>query len=600
VQGLILAAGLGQRLGRLTRDRAKGMVEVNGRALIHRALDALAGAGVPRTAIVVGHGADGMRSAVGTRHRGMEVVYLDNPVYAETNNIYSLWLAREFLERDDTLLLESDVVFEPRLLERVVAHPSPNVAVVAKFQHWMDGTVTLLDGDDHIVSVVPKSVFDWKEVDRYFKTVNIYKFSRQFSRGFCLPFLEAYIAAFGRSRFYEQVLTVITYLSKTELVACRVDGEKWYEIDDVQDLDIAEALFAEDSQALERYQRRHGGYWRFPDLKDFAYLVNPFFPPEALLQELRASLGAVATAYPSGRDVLSTVASRVFACEPSELLVGNGASELIAALLRVVEPPVGVVVPTFDEYLRPGADLRTLAAPPPDFRYTTRDLGDFARGLGTLVLVNPDVPTGHFLDTADVLALAQELRARGVRFVVDESFVDFADPVAGSLIASDLLQRLPGLVVLRSISKTYGVPGLRLGVAASGDAHLLGRLRAELPIWNVNSMAELFLQVVGKYRAAYLEACRELVDERARLQCGLVRVPFLRPLPSRGNYVLCEVSREGGATGLARDLLAGGRFLVKDCTGKRGLEGAAYVRLAVRSREDNDALLVALGGLDRR
>lgn len=600
MQGLILAAGLGQRLGRLTRDRAKGMVEVNGRALIHRALDALAQAGVPRTAIVVGHAADALRAAVGTRHDGMEIVYLDNPVYAETNNIYSLWLAREFLEQDETLLLESDVVFEPRLLERVVAHPSPNVAVVAKFQHWMDGTVTLLDGDDHIVSVVPKSVFDWKEVDRYFKTVNIYKFSRQFSRGFCLPFLEAYIAAFGRSRFYEQVLTVITYLSKTELVACRVDGEKWYEIDDVQDLDIAETLFAEDGQALERYQRRHGGYWRFPDLKDFTYLVNPFFPPEPLLQELRASLGVIAGSYPSGREVLSIVASRVFACEPSEILVGNGASELIGALVRVLEGPIGVVAPTFDEYLRGGRDLRTLAAPPPDFRYGVGDLADFARGLGTLVLVNPDVPTGHFLGVADVVGLAQELQARGVRLVVDESFVDFADPVGGSLIASDDLQRLPGLVVVRSISKTYGVPGLRLGVAASGDGDLLARLVAELPIWNVNSMAELFLQVVGKYRAAYLEACRQLIEERTRLQCGLGRIPFLRPLPSRGNYLLCEVSREGGATGLARDLLAQGRFLVKDCTGKLGLEGGEYVRFAVRGPELNDALLSALGALRRR
>lgn len=600
MQGLILAAGLGQRLGRLTRDRAKGMVEVNGRALIHRALDALAQAGVPRTAIVVGHAADALRAAVGTRHDGMEIVYLDNPVYAETNNIYSLWLAREFLEQDETLLLESDVVFEPRLLQRVVAHPSPNVAVVAKFQHWMDGTVTLLDGDDHIVSVVPKSVFDWKEVDRYFKTVNIYKFSRQFSRGFCLPFLEAYIAAFGRSRFYEQVLTVITYLSKTELVACRVDGEKWYEIDDVQDLDIAETLFAEDGQALERYQRRHGGYWRFPDLKDFTYLVNPFFPPEPLLQELRASLGVIAGSYPSGREVLSIVASRVFACEPSEILVGNGASELIGALLRVLEGPIGVVAPTFDEYLRGGRDLRTLAAPPPDFRYGVGDLADFARGLGTLVLVNPDVPTGHFLGVADVVGLAQELQARGVRLVVDESFVDFADPVGGSLIASDDLQRLPGLVVVRSISKTYGVPGLRLGVAASGDGDLLARLVAELPIWNVNSMAELFLQVVGKYRAAYLEACRQLIEERTRLQCGLGRIPFLRPLPSRGNYLLCEVSREGGATGLARDLLAQGRFLVKDCTGKLGLEGGEYVRFAVRGPELNDALLSALGALRRR
>src|SRR5688572_29897663 len=120
MQALILAAGLGLRLGELTRDRTKAMVEVDGKTLIERALDTLAGAGIRDVAIVIGHAADSLKRFVGTSYKGLHVTYLENPEYRTTNNIYSLWLAREFLARDDTVLLESDLIFEPRLLEGLV------------------------------------------------------------------------------------------------------------------------------------------------------------------------------------------------------------------------------------------------------------------------------------------------------------------------------------------------------------------------------------------------------------------------------------------------------------------------------------------------
>jgi choline kinase len=331
VKALILAAGLGRRLGELTRDRTKAMVEVGGRMLVLRALDALRAAGVRHTVLVIGHGGAALRAALASYPAEMRIDFVENPVYADTNNIYSLWLARETLASDDTLVLESDLIFDPSLIADVLADPSANLAVVAPFKPWMDGTVTLLDDNDGVVSVVPRTAFDWSVSGRYFKTVNIYKFSKAFSQNLYLPFLEAYIRAFGRSRFYEQVLAVIATMGHGELRAHRT-ARAWYEIDDIEDLRNAETLFAPAGNRLSSYARRHGGYWRFPDLLDACYLVHPFFPPERLLHELQAQFATLLGSYPSGADVQSDLITRLFPVRASQTLVGNGASEIIRSL----------------------------------------------------------------------------------------------------------------------------------------------------------------------------------------------------------------------------------------------------------------------------
>jgi histidinol-phosphate/aromatic aminotransferase/cobyric acid decarboxylase-like protein/choline kinase len=591
VQGLILAAGLGRRLGELTRDRTKAMLPVGGRPLLHRALDALVDAGVSRVVVVTGHAAAGLREAIGPSHRGASIAYVDNPVYADTNNIYSLWLARDALAADDTLLLESDLIFEPELIADVLGDPAPNLAVVARFEPWMDGTVTLLDDASDIVSLIPRSAFDWGDADRYYKTVNIYKFSRGFSRDFYLPFLEAYIRVFGRSRFYEQVLAVITYLSKSELRAHRT-SRRWYEIDDVEDLRTAETLFAPGPDRLASYARRHGGYWRFPRLLDACYLVNPFFPTPRVLEELRARFDSLVGAYPSGLDVQCELASRIYPVRPAQVVVGNGASELIRALRRALPGPWGVPLPTFEEYRAASATV-ALRLPPPEFGTDVASLAELARGVAVLVLVNPNNPTGRYLEPRFVRELLERTARLGVRLLVDESFVDFAGGATEpSLLETSLLESHPHLVVVRSLGKSHGVAGLRLGLAASGDTGLMRALRAELPIWNVGSLAEAFLQIAPRHAEAYRESCRRLGQERGRLFERLAELPRLRPFASHANFVLCDLGVE--ATGLARALAERHEILIKDCTGKAGLETGQFVRIAVRRPEENDRILAAL------
>ncbi|HID29309.1 MAG TPA: aminotransferase class I/II-fold pyridoxal phosphate-dependent enzyme, partial [Desulfobacterales bacterium] len=147
---------------------------------------------------------------------------------------------------------------------------------------------------------------------------------------------------------------------------------------------------------------------------------------------------------------------------------------------------------------------------------------------------------------------------------------------------------------IKSISKSYGVPGLRLGVIASGDADLIASVRNRISIWNINSFGEFFLQIFGKYRADYHLACTKISEERARFFKQLNQIKFLRVIPSQSNYFLCELKHKYSATELTTELLEKYEILIKDCTGKVGFKGKDYVRIAVRDTADNDFLIEKL------
>src|SRR5690554_296203 len=259
MQALILAAGMGRRLGELTRENTKCMVKVHGRTLIERMLDQLASLSVDRIVLVIGYERQKVRDLVGQSYKGIPVCYVENEVYASTNNIYSLYLAKEFLLEDDTILLESDLILDDQILVDLTNNPYPSLAVVAKYQSWMDGTVLTLDDDCNITGFIPKRDFDVTRIESYYKTVNIYKFSKSFSTSHYVPFLQAYTNALGNNEYYEQVLRVITLLERPEIKAIKTT-DKWYEIDDIPDLNNAEVLFAPDDEKYGLVQGRYGGY----------------------------------------------------------------------------------------------------------------------------------------------------------------------------------------------------------------------------------------------------------------------------------------------------------------------------------------------------
>ena len=594
MQAVILAAGMGKRLKSLTANNTKCMVKVNGVTLIERMLRQLDRLKLRRIVIVVGYQGQKLIDFISTLDVETPIEYIDNPIYDKTNNIYSLALARSALVEDDTLLLESDLIFADGTLEALVSDPYPTLALVDRYESWMDGTVVTLNEDNSIRKFIPGKQFRFEDIPNYYKTVNIYKFGRRFSKDIYVPFLTAYSSALGDNEYYEQVLRVIAMLDHPEIRAKCMDGRVWYEIDDIQDLDIAESMFAPPEEKVKKLGSRYGGYWRYPKLLDFCYLVNPYFPPKRLMDEIKANFETLLTQYPSGMRVNSLLAAKDFGVKQEHILVGNGAAELIKALMEGETGKVGFVRPTFEEYYNRCDPALRVVYQPEGFTYTADDLmREFSgKGISTLLLINPDNPSGSYLLKAEVCRLADWAEKEGIRLVLDESFADFSDELDNTLILDEMLERYPHLVVVKSISKSYGVPGLRLGVLVSADEAMIAAMKKNVAIWNINSFAEFYLQIGEKYKKDYALALEKFRAARAEYVAALRDIPGLRVLPSQANYVMAELTGGITAAELTARLLSEYNILIKDLTAK--VQGGQYIRLAVRDEKDNARLVQAL------
>lgn len=605
MQAIILAAGMGKRLGEYTKENTKCMVPVNGVRLIDRLLGQLSGLGLNRVVIVVGFEGKKLMDHIGSRYnRKLNIEFITNPIYDRTNNIYSLSLAKKELCEDDTILLESDLIFDDGLLKLVLDNPLPNLALVSKYETWNDGTMVKLDEDNNIISFITKDAFQYSETDSYYKTVNVYKFSKEFSRTKYVPFLEAYSTAVGNNEYYENVLRILSFLNSHDLKALPVTNEKWYEIDDKQDLDIAEALFAEDEDVLRKYYGRFGGYWRFPKLLDYCYLVNPFFPSKKIMDEMQANFATLLTEYPSGMKVNTLLASKCWKVKEDYIIPGNGAAELIKLLTERITGKVGIIRPTFEEYPNrlPPEQLIAYTPTNADYRYNESDIISYfeGKGLSTMILVNPDNPSGNFISYEGVLKLAGWCQSNGIRLVVDESFVDFSEQwETSSLLRDSILEEYPNLIVVKSISKSYGVPGLRLGILASSDKDLIFALKQNASIWNLNSFAEYFMQILTKYEKDYHKACSKFIEERNDFESKLRTISYLRAMPSQANYFLVEVLAPRKASDIVIRLLKEYNILTRDCSSKKGFDGKQYMRIAVRSHLENEQIINALKSIDR-
>ena len=600
MQAIILAAGMGKRLKELTSDCTKCMVKVNGVTMIERMLSQLDKLNLSGIVLVVGYEAEKLIAHISALNIKTPISYVDNDIYYKTNNIYSLFLARNYLLKEDTILLESDLIFEDSVLQKIVNDPYPSLVLVAKYESWMDGTVVTLDEDCNIKGFLGKRHFNFADIEDYYKTVNIYKFSKDFSNTHYVPFLEAYSKALGDNEYYEQVLKVIALLDKPEIKAVVLEDEAWYEIDDVQDLDIAESIFATSvGDKLSKIQRRYGGYWRYPRMIDFCYLVNPFYPPQKLLNEIKANFHRLLCNYPSGMEVNSLLTAKYFGLHQEQVVVGNGAAELIKALMSALTGRTGLVLPTFEEYPNRGRKEDFVVYYPnnPDYTYSAMDLMEFFndKEISNLLLINPDNPSGNYIEKGDLLSMIEWAEQKGITFVVDESFVDFADSTeSGTLLKEEVLLAHPSLVVVKSISKSFGVPGLRLGVLASSSLELIRFLKKDVAIWNINSFAEFFMQIFEKYKTDYESGLKKFVEVRREYFAKLQKIKGLRVIPSQANYFLCEVLPPYGATEVTQRLLQEYNILIKDLSTKNGFNKGQYLRVAVRTKEENDLLISAL------
>ncbi len=355
----------------------------------------------------------------------------------------------------------------------------------------------------------------------------------------------------------------------------------------------------EDENLLKQYYSRYGGYWRFPEMLDYCYLVNPYFTRSAIIKEMQEFFPVLVSEYPSGMGVNSAHAAECWNVRQEHIAVGNGAAELIKVLMENIKGKVGIIRPTFEEYPNriPEEQVETFVSQNDMFRYDADDLIHYfsEHKVESLLLINPDNPSGNFIPVDGIHKLAQWCEDNGVFFILDESFVDFSIGYEGNTFLNDnILARYPHMVVIKSISKSYGVPGLRLGILCSADEAFIAQIKKRVSIWNINSFAEFFMQIYPKYREDYKIACDQFIKAREDFETELRKIPFIKVMPSQANYFFLEVLPPYKPLELCAILLRKYNILASACLAKKGIESNKYMRIAVRNHSDNQKFIAAL------
>jgi len=354
------------------------------------------------------------------------------------------------------------------------------------------------------------------------------------------------------------------------------------------------------SEELNRLSSLYGGYWN-QNVIDFCYMTNRYFPPDRMIQDMQARLPELIGNYPSTNWFLSSLMAEQVGLTENELVVANGASELINAIVARYVNRLAVPVPTFEEFVNRakilGRDVCTFKS---SHRFDL-DINDFidyvtVTGSDSALLIRPNNPTGSYLSKNDLVYFLDRMKSLNL-VLVDESFLDFVDAEADPS-ALNLIDEYPNLLVLKSLSKNCGIPGIRIGYAATGNKQRVIDLRDDVPIWSVNSFAQYFLEEMADYRDEYTESCRKVRDATRNLGRGLATIPYLHPFPTQANFILCQISYGFTGEELASLLFEDSRVLVNNCGPKDGLEGE-FIRIACRTEEDNERLIEAFMRLTR-
>ena len=591
---VVLAAGLGKRLAQYTKDKPKCMVEVGGLTLIERLLRQISVYQVTKIVAVVGHCDEILKEHIKSFQKDLKIEadFVFNEKYYFANNIYSLYVAREYFV-EDILLFEADLLFCDEMIKQAFESKNENFVLVSPYENWMDGTVVTINQDSKISNMIFWEDFEALEIGEYYKTANIYKFSKSFMQKKYLPILERYISDEKIECYYEVALKEVILEGDFRAEVSR--DCFWCEIDNPNDLYIAQILYAKENEQYSLLTKSYGGYWRFPKIKDFCYLVNPYFPCHNMKEEMKNALDVLLSNYPSGMKVQKILASTMLKVLQRYIAVGNGAAELIKALMRNISGKVGIVIPTFEEYVN--AHLGEVefydCKKGESYSYTSQDIIAFIKdkNLSAMIIIAPDNPSGFMIKKDEMVKILKYAKGANVRVIFDESFMDFAsDEFRYSLIQNEILEKYHNLVVIKSISKSYGVAGLRLGMAISADLELVEGTIKECSIWNINAYAEYFMQLFPKYKNDFYESCVRLRDSRARFMGKLKEIQGLKIFESQANFVLCEVLDESiSMDKLLFQCLKQGYF-IKDCSNKLGFDKGHFLRLVVRTDSENDGL----------
>ena len=586
---IILAAGYGRRMRPLTYQTHKTLLHIGEKTVLQKIIDGILEYHLTDITIVTGYRVAEIKQHVEQNYPDLAINYVHNERYGETNNIYSLSLALQNLCIDkDVILIECDLIFEPAIIERLLKSPYKNVALVDRYRSGMDGTVVTISKRKIITNVIPPHLqdVDFDFCDKY-KTLNIYRFSQEFCNRSFGKILQYYAQTIDDNCYYELIVGLIIYLQKEDIFVEIVgESEKWAEIDDPNDLRIAHFIFDKSKQKTI-LDSSYGGYWNY-DILDYCFIRNMYFPTSSVLSEMKNNLVSLVQNYGSTQTILNHKLATYLYCQEEKVTVLNGVSQVYPIAEQYLAEFIGLLPsPTFGEYSRIFPKAITYSD---RVGIDTTEILEKAQNCDFIVFVNPNNPTGSLLETKWIYNFAATHPDKIV--ILDESFIHFSDQES----ILPLLEKAPlsNVILLVSLSKILGVPGIRLGYAYTENQAFNAYLRSHIPIWNINSLAEYFLEIILKHREAIKASFQKTKEDREQFAKELKSLPGVKQVySSGGNFLLlCLDYNLSFKDNLTQKLLSAHGIYVKDIS-NRFSSKKFYLRLAVRNIADNEIFLKA-------
>jgi len=615
MQAIILAAGRGNRLRPITNKIPKSLVKVNGISFLENDLEALSKHNeISEVIIVVGYKKELITRKFGSSYKNIKLKYIENIDWASTNNIYSLWLAKN-LVKDDCILMEGDIFFEHNILDYIFENREKNIAFLSKYnsdmsgsvveidekgKKTMSGTIIEMDGNhNRIKRLIPSSEqgmnFDFSDK---FKTVNIYYFTHNFFQKFFEPSLDLYMKTHGENNFYELILGILIYLNTPNINGYIINRKKWYEVDTEDDLEMADFLFSKDDEKVDRLSNLYGGYWKY-DFIDFCFLFNLYFPPEHLYSKIAYDLPLLINNYPSAHHKICSLLSQWYSEDgfvKRNILVGNGASEFIKIFNRHIIKKITIPVPSFNEYedLKK-SQINYLELKEEENYILNADMfinSVKKSGSNFALIINPNNPTSTVTQREDILKILENLNyLDGI--IVDESFIDFTGK-REKFSVQPFVNQFSNLIVVRSLSKEFGIPGLRLGYLVTSNDIIRKKVNQYLPIWNINSLAERFIELFPRYQREYNQSIKQIIKDNEEFRNELNNIDMIEVIDGKANYLFCKIlTKKINSTKLRNILFSKHNLLIKDCSNKTSLDDR-FVRISVRKPYENRILIDAL------
>jgi len=313
---------------------------------------------------------------------------------------------------------------------------------------------------------------------------------------------------------------------------------------------------------------------------------------------LKDNIQDIVLNYPMAQDALAELIGEIIKQPSERIVVGNGAAEIIKILSGHLAKKIIVPVPSFNEYVNAAPVGHAIEFPLefPSFQLDVDKFTDEAIKVGAdmAIVVTPNNPTSMLVPKADLIRLAQKLEKQNCMLIVDESFIDFADNKEQISLEQDI-DKYPNMAILKSMSKAYGICGLRIGYMLTANLEFAASVRNGIHIWNINGFAEEFLRILPHYKQEFEDSCEKVKTDRDMFYKNLCDIEGLTVFKPDANYIFCRLP-DAALSGpeVTKRLFIEHNIYIKDSVGKTQPDADRYIRIASRTNEENNKLIKAL------